>query len=135
LGSNLLSSTTELPGLSMRTRKLSAKPALAKSVTKKNARPSPSILPGAISKSHKKLEAPENCLPEVQIDFAELENGSLVETVEDPADPNHTLFALSKRGRIRLAGRVEDRGRILVPIPRSTLGFSDVKLPCGVMSY
>ena len=119
----------------MRSRKFSAKPAVAKSVTEKNARLSPSIHPGPIPISRKELGSPENCLPEVQIDFAELENGSLVEIVEDPTDPDHTLFAIFRRGRIRLAGRVEDRGRILVPIPRSTVGFSDVKLPRGVMPY
>jgi hypothetical protein len=119
----------------MRTRKFSAKPAVAKSVTEKVARPSPAIHSGRIRKSPEELGSPENCLPEVPIDFAELENGSLVEVVEHPTDPNHTLFAILKRGRIRLAGRVEDRGRILVPIPRSTLGFSDVKLPQGVMPY
>ena len=119
----------------MRTRKFSAKPALANSVTERNSRPSPSIHPGLITARRKKLGSPENCLPEVQIDFAELVNGSLVETIEDPADPNHTLFAVFKRGRIRLAERVEDRGRSLVPIPRSTLGFSDVNLPCGILPY
>jgi hypothetical protein len=71
----------------------------------------------------------------VQIDFAELENGSLVEIIEAPADPNHTLCAISRRGRIRLAEQVKDRGRILTPIPRAALGLSDVKLPRGTMPY
>src|ERR1700732_5406797 len=83
----------------------------------------------SIPAGHKDLEAPENSIREVQIDFAELENGSLVDAIEAPTDPNHTLFAIFQRGRIRLAEKVEDRGRILVPIPRSTLGFSDVKIP------
>jgi len=119
----------------MRSRKSSTKPALANCVTKKNARPSLSIHPGPYSKNRKELAPPENSLPEVPIDFAELEDGSLVEVVEDPADSNHTLFAICKRGRIRLAERVQDRGRILVPIPRNVVGFSDVKLPQGVMPY
>jgi hypothetical protein len=119
----------------MRTRNLSAKPARAKSVTEKNARPSPSIHPGPIPKGREEPESSVNSLPEVETDFAELENGSLVEIVEDPADPHRTLFAISKRGRTRLSPRIEDRGRILVPIPRSTVGFSDVKLPRGVVPY
>jgi hypothetical protein len=119
----------------MRSKKFSAKPAVAKSVTKKNVRPSPSTLPGPIPPSRKELASPKVCLPDVQIDFAELENGSLVEVVEDPADPNQTLLAVFKGGRIRLAGRVKDRGRILVPISRTTLGFADLKLPRGIMSY
>jgi hypothetical protein len=113
----------------MRSRKSSTKPALANSVTQKNVCPSPSIPPGPFSnKSRKGAAPPENSLPEVPIDFAELEDGSLVEVIEDPADPNHALFAICKRGRIRLAERVQDRGRILVPLPRNVVGFSDVKL-------
>jgi len=119
----------------MRTRNSSAKPAVTKPVTKKNARLSHPIHPGRIHTSGKEPNSPKNCLPEVQIDFAELEDGSLVEIVEDPTDPNHTLFAISRRRRIHLAGRVEDRGRMLVPIPRNAIGFSDVKLPCGILPY
>jgi hypothetical protein len=119
----------------MHTRNFNAAPAPAKSVADKKARPSPSIHSGPIPTSRKELGPPEICLPEVQIDFAELENESLVETIEDPADPTQTLFAIYKRGRIRLAGHVEDRGRILMPIPRNSPGFSDVKLPQGVMPY
>src|ERR1700732_4701715 len=118
----------------MRSKKFDAKPAPSQSVTKKNTRPSP-ILSSPLPKSHKELVLPKDRLPEVQIDFAELEDGSLAEVIEDPADPNQTLLAISKRARIRLAGRVEDRGRMLVPMPRHTLGFSDVKLPRGVMPY
>jgi hypothetical protein len=119
----------------MRSRKFSSKPAPTYFVTKKIARPSPSVHPDPCSKNRKELASPENSLPEVPIDFAELEDGSLVEVIEDPADPNHALFAICKRGRIRLAPRIQDRGRILVPIPRNVVGFSDVKLPQGVMPY
>lgn len=119
----------------MRSKKFGAKPAPSKSVTKKNTRPSPSILPSPRPKNSKELPFPEERLPEVQVDFAELENGSLVEVIEDPDDPNQTLLAVFKRGRIRLAGQVEDRGRILVPIPRTTLGFADLKLPRGIMPF
>ncbi len=119
----------------MSTRKSSAKHAVTKSVTEENACSAPSILPDPIPTVDKKPESPENRAPEVQIDFGELENGSLLETVENPADPNRTLLAIFDGGPVRLAGDVEDRGRILVPIPRTTLGFSDVKLPQGVMSY
>ena len=119
----------------MRSRKFSSKPAPTYSVTKKNACPSPSIHPGPFSKNRKGAAPPENSMPEVAIDFAELEDGSLVEVIEDPADPNHALFAIFKRGRIRLTERIQDRGRILVPIPRNVVGFSDMKLPQGVLSY
>ena len=119
----------------MRSQKFSAKPELAKSVTEKNARSAPSIHPDPISAGRVKLRSPGNCLPVVQIDFTELENGSLVEIIEAPADPNHTVLAISRRGRIRLAAQVKDRGRILGPLPRTTIGLSDVKLPRGIMAY
>jgi hypothetical protein len=118
-----------------RSGEFSADPALAKQVTAKNSRRSPSVCPDPIPTSRKEIESPENRLPKVQIAFAELENGSLVETVEDPTDPNRTLFAIFRRGRVRLVEDVEDRERILVPITRSTLGFAEVKLPRGVMPY
>jgi hypothetical protein len=91
--------------------------------------------PGSVFQSRKKLESPEDALPKMQIDFAKLRDGSLLEIIESPTDQNRTLFAVARRGRIRLAEEVEDCGRILVPIPRSTLGLSDVKLPRGVMPY
>ena len=119
----------------MRSRKFSSKPAPTYSVTKKNACPSPSIHPGPFSKNRKGAAPPENSMPEVAIDSAQLKDGSLVEVIEDPADPNHALFAIFKRGRIRLTERIQDRGRILAPIPRNVVGFSDMKLPQGVLSY
>jgi hypothetical protein len=85
----------------MRSKKFSVKPALANSLTKKNVRSSPSILPSPPPKNSKEVPFPEERLPEVQVDFAGLEDGSLMETIEDPADPNQTLLAIFKRGRIR----------------------------------
>jgi len=71
----------------------------------------------------------------LEIDFAELANGSIVETIEDPSNPTRTRFAIFKRGRVRFADRIEDRGRILVPVRRSGVGLSDVKLPTDVLNY
>ena len=95
----------------MHTKKLSAKPSPAKSVTAKNVCPSGSIHPRPILTGRKELSPPENCLPELQIDFAVLEDGSLVEVIEDPVDPNHALFAIFKRGRIRLTAAKHSRPR------------------------
>jgi hypothetical protein len=65
----------------------------------------------------------------------ELENGSIADVIEDPSDPNRTVFAIHKGGRIRLSAHVKDRGRILVPTPATTVGFYGVKLPKGVTPY
>jgi hypothetical protein len=45
------------------------------------------------------------------------------------------MFAVFKNPRIRFANRIEDRGRLLVPVPRSEAGLADVKLPRGVLNY
>jgi hypothetical protein len=73
--------------------------------------------------------------PERAIDFAELGDGTLAEVVEDPMNPSRTRFAIFNQGRVRFADQLEYGGEIFVPIPRSVVGFSDVKLPCGVLPY
>jgi hypothetical protein len=119
----------------MRSKKSGIKVAFAKSVTGKNAHDLSTIDLGPIRLSQTATRSHANCLPEVQVDFAELEDGGLAEVVEDPTDPSRALFAIFKHGRFRLAERLPDRGRMLVPIPRDTFGFSDVKLPHGVKPY
>ena len=119
----------------MRSRKARHKPAPAKSVRKNNVRLSPSAHPALLPASHAKGDSPENRLPEQEVDFAQLKDGSLVEIVEDAADPSRTLLAVFSRGRVRFTDRLEDCGRILVPIPRTTEDFSEVKLPRGIMRY
>jgi hypothetical protein len=78
---------------------------------------------------------PGSCRPERAIDFAELGDGTLAEVVEDPMNPSRTRFAVFNQGRVRFVDQLEYGGEILVPIPRSVVGFSDVKLPCGVLPY
>ena len=119
----------------MHSKKHFTKSKYSKSVTENKTRFIPSIHPVSIPTSPKESGPPEKSLPEVQADFAELENGALAELIEDPVDSNRTMFAIFNRGRVRLARRVEDRGRILVPMSRDTLGLSDVKLPRGVLPY
>ncbi len=111
------------------------KHASVRSVAEKHAQPSPAVHPGPISTRPRDLRSAENCFLVEQVDFAELENGSLLEIIEAPTDPNQTLFAVSRRGRIRLVEEVKDRGRVLVPMSRNTLGLFDVKLPRGVLPY
>jgi hypothetical protein len=77
----------------------------------------------------------QNHLSEREIDFAELDDGSFVETIEDPADTMRTALAVFRNGRTRITSQLEYHDQMLVPIPRSAVGFSDVKLPSGVMPY
>ena len=74
-------------------------------------------------------------MPPKEIEFAELEEGSLVELIEDPQDVERTLLAICKIGVVRYTNKVEDRGRILVPMARMALGLADVRLPTGAISY
>jgi hypothetical protein len=56
----------------------------------------------------------------ITTDFAELDDGTLVELVEDPADANNTLFAVWKDQKIEYLDELNDRGRILIPLSRTT---------------
>ena len=120
----------------MRMKKSNHEAAVGKSIKRKITHASPSIrLPKKLTKTPKISGNPENSLPEVETSFANLENGSLAEVIADPSHANRTVFAICNRGRIRLVVRLEDRGRILVPTPRSTVDFYGVNLPNGVALY
>jgi hypothetical protein len=114
----------------MDARKAEAEHSSAKSVTFKNSRRSDAEPSNPISGS--KAELP---LQVREVAFAELGDGTLVEVIEDPDDPRRTRFAIAKRGRVRFADWVKLNGEVLVPISRSAVGFSDVKLPTGVRPY
>ena len=64
----------------------------------------------------------------VEVDFAELSDGALVEMIEDPADATKTLFAVYRNQSVDYAPSVEDRGRILVPLPRADEDLRHVRL-------
>ena len=74
----------------------------------------------------------ESDLPEHEVDFAELEDGTLVETIEDPNNPAKSLFAVYKNGGVHYAAAVERGDRMLVPVPRDRGIFKYVSLPRGV---
>lgn len=119
----------------MRPKKSKKRHPFVKSLREKNARPSPSTRLDLIQASPAKDDLVGNPLPEREIDFAKLKDGALAEVIADPADRNRTLLAIFKRGRVRFTNRVQDGDRVLVPIPRTAVGFSDVRLPRGIMRY
>lgn len=118
----------------MKPKKACEKIAPEKPVTK-NARHSLSAASAAGSKNHRLTSSHEGQLPEREIDFAQLDDGSIVEIIEDPVNPNRTKLAIFKGGRIRIADRVENNGEVFLPMSRSTVGFAEVKLPRGTMTY
>lgn len=71
----------------------------------------------------------------VETDFAELEDGSLVEMIEDPEDPKRSLLAIWKEGVVHLTDRFQYKSRVLVPIPRDRHVVTHVRLPQGAKTY
>jgi hypothetical protein len=51
--------------------------------------------------------------------FAELDDGTLLELVEAPADANNTLFAVWKEGKVEYTDGLNQGGRVLKPSPRT----------------
>ncbi len=67
----------------------------------------------------------------VEIDFAELADGSLVEMIEHPDDATKTLLAVYSDKSVRYTDRIEDRGRILMPLSRADEILRHVHLASG----
>jgi len=73
-------------------------------------------------------------LPQQEIDFAELDDGTLVEMIEDPSNPANSLFAVYKNGIVQYAATVEHEDQVLVPVPREQWIFKHVCLPRGAQA-
>ncbi len=72
--------------------------------------------------------------PVREIDFTELEDGSLVELVEDPNDPSRTLLAVYKEGQVSYTDRLEDGGQVLLPLQRRG-ELQHIRLARGTRPY
>jgi hypothetical protein len=55
--------------------------------------------------------------------------------IEDPADATKTLLAVYRDRSVHYAEKVEDQGRILVPLPRADQDLRHVRLPQGATGY
>lgn len=73
--------------------------------------------------------------PVVETDFAELEDGSLLETIEDPSNSSRSLLAVYKDGEVRFTDRLQSGARVLVPIPRDRHVIKHVRLARGTKPY
>jgi hypothetical protein len=56
----------------------------------------------------------------VELDFRELADGTLVETIEDPNDQSKSLLAIFKDGCVRYTETFECDNQLLVPLPKSS---------------
>jgi hypothetical protein len=91
------------------------------------------ILPLESPRQNNKSKAEPNAQA-ILTDFAELDDGTLVELVEDPADA-HTLFAIWKDGKVEYLDELNDGGRVLKPFSRTAELLKPVRLPKGASSY
>ncbi len=73
--------------------------------------------------------------PVMEIDFAELPDGSLVEMIEDPTNSAKSLLAVYKNGTVRYTEQLRDRERVLVPLSRTDLLLKHICLPQGAEPY
>jgi hypothetical protein len=65
----------------------------------------------------------------VPTNWAELSDGTLLDLVEHPSDSEGTLLALWKDGRAIYKEKLENAGRILVPMPRCSKILTQIRLP------
>lgn len=70
-----------------------------------------------------------------EIDFAVLEDGSLAELVEDPAEPGRRRLLVWKDGQATYPDEVRDGARLLVPISSRSEVLRRIRLPRGVQPY
>jgi hypothetical protein len=92
-------------------------------------------------KSPDKQQAPRvaqqsspSATPRIEVDFKYLDDGRVVELVEDPDDATKTKLAVLDSGTVYLTDAVEYRGQLLVPIGK-TDGLEDISLPRGAHPY
>jgi hypothetical protein len=95
--------------------------------------PGPRILAGNEPSKHNATEIVEDTL--IEIDSAELGDGTQIEIIEDPEDSSRTLLAVFKDGKVRLADRFKYGNRTFVPIPRSNNLIHHIRLPRGAERY
>jgi hypothetical protein len=119
----------------VRSRKLIEDHAPAKFVDKQETRFSPSSLPVAVPANSPDVASPPSRLPEQEIDFAELEDGTLVEMIQDPNNSARSLFAVCKKGAVENTATVECEDRVLVPAPRDQGILKYVRFPRGSQPY
>jgi hypothetical protein len=71
----------------------------------------------------------------VEVDFLELEDGTLAEMIENPHDTTKSLLATWKNDRIRYVEKLECGDRVLVPIPKDSGIIRHVRLAKGGEAY
>jgi hypothetical protein len=73
--------------------------------------------------------------PTMEIDFAELQDGSLVDLIQDPLDPSKSLLARYIHGTVQQLKEVRDGNRILTPVSREDPSHKHIRLPRGAEPF
>jgi hypothetical protein len=73
--------------------------------------------------------APQKIVEE--IDFRELPDGTLLETIADPNDPSKTALAIFQHGEISVNAKFELGDRIFLPRPYTLHGMRDIRFVSG----
>ena len=68
-------------------------------------------------------------------DFAELEDGTLIDLVEDPSDMYRTMLAVWKDGKVEYRDEFDDEARIIKAHPRISEVHRAMRLPKAVCPY
>jgi hypothetical protein len=71
----------------------------------------------------------------VEVDFVELEDGMLVEMIENPNDATKSLLATCNNGQIRHVEKLECGNQVLIPIPKNADIIRHVRLANGTDTY
>src|ERR1700747_1353570 len=112
-------------------RKTNGKLEPANSLEKDNTHLSTPAHSGPIPASGSKTDSPRDHLPEMEIDFAELEDGSLAEIIREPVIPTKSLLAVYKGGTVQYVEKWRNGDRVLIPLPRAGQVLKHIGLPAG----
>jgi hypothetical protein len=106
--------------------------ACAKPVDRPNHLPSSVALPDLVPANDSADALSESRLFKHQVDFAELDDGTLIEMIEDPNNAANSIFAIYKNGTVQYAPTVAYKDRVLVPVPREQGLFKHVRVARGI---
>jgi hypothetical protein len=72
---------------------------------------------------------------DIEIDRVELKDGTLVELLEDPANPNRTLLGIWQGREVHLVDRLEQDGQLFIPLARNSEILRHIRLPKDAKPY
>jgi 2-oxo-4-hydroxy-4-carboxy--5-ureidoimidazoline (OHCU) decarboxylase len=71
----------------------------------------------------------------VEVEFSELEDGTLLEMIENPQDATKSLLAIWNNGQVGYVEKLERGNQVLVPVPKDAKIIRHVRLADGAESF